>query len=253
MVDGYLAAGRPVAGEVRALITPHAGLAYSGAVAGAGYAAVGTAFDVVVLVGPSHYKAFRGVALADSGSFDTPLGALQIDEHSAARLAGFGGVVHIDAGVHQREHSLEMQLPFLRRVLPDVPIVPLIMGVQDGPTIASLAAELAEAFGERRPLLVASSDLSHFYDRETAARLDAVVLRHLERHDPEALEESLAAFDGHACGGGPIAAVMRAARSLGAQRARVLRYADSGDVSGDTTQVVGYVAGVTGTWKESDS
>jgi MEMO1 family protein len=252
MVDRYLAGGEAIAGDVRGLIAPHAGLMYSGPVAGIGYAALGTAYDVAVLVGPSHYKAFRGVAVADRGAFDTPLGSVVIDEAAAERLVSLGGIVHADAGVHAREHSLELQLPFLCRVLPGVPIVPLLMGQQDRATVAAAAEALAEVFADRRPLFVASSDLSHFHDRDTATRLDAVVLRHVARHDPESLEASLAAFDGHACGGGPMAAVMRAARALGAQHGRVLCYGDSGDVSGDTSQVVGYMSGVTGVWREKD-
>lgn len=246
MVDGCLVGGRPLEGDVRALIAPHAGLMYSGPVAGAGYASIGDAFNVVVLVGPSHYQAFRGVAVADRGAFDTPLGPIDIEEAAASSLIVREGVVHADAAVHAREHSLELQLPFLRRVLPGVPIVPLLMGVQDRDTVAALAREMAAVFGDRRPLFVASSDLSHFNDRPTASRLDGVILAHLERNDPEALETSLASFDGHACGGGPIAAVMRAANALGATHGRVLRYGDSGDVSGDTSQVVGYVSAVTG-------
>jgi AmmeMemoRadiSam system protein B len=248
-VDRCLAAHPAIAG-VTALIAPHAGLVYSGPVAGYGYAAVaGAACDVVVLVGPSHYAPFDGVALSARGGFDSPLGALRIDEALADRLAILSSAIHVDPGVHDREHSLELQLPFLARVLPDVPILPLMMGSQDAATSSALAEALATALRGRQPLLVASSDLSHYQDRGTASALDAVVLEHVRAFDPDALQAALDRHPNHACGGGPIVAVMRAARALGATRSAVLRYADSGDVSGDTAQVVGYVSAAFGAFE----
>jgi AmmeMemoRadiSam system protein B len=143
---------------------------------------------------------------------------------------------------HRREHSLEMQLPFLARLLPDVPIVPMVMGYQTRATADRLGDALAQALRGRNVLLVASSDLSHYNDARTAARMDAVVARHVDAFDPEALMDALEREPGHACGGGPIVSVLCAARALGATEARVLRYADSGDVSGDKSAVVGYLA-----------
>jgi len=246
-VDRYLAAGPPPHPAIRALISPHAGLMYSGPIAGYGYAAVsGGDYDVVVLVGPSHYKAFNGVAVVARGSFDSPLGALPIDKTLASTLAEAADLVTVDVEVHAREHSLEMQLPFLARVLPGVPIVPLIIGAQRRAVTHALGDLLAAHLAERRALLIASSDLSHFLPRAAAVRLDTRVLECLARFDADDLDRALSEEPNHACGGGAIVTVLRAAHALGADTGAVLKYGDSGDVSGDTDSVVGYVSATFG-------
>jgi AmmeMemoRadiSam system protein B len=135
-----------------------------------------------------------------------------------------------------------MQLPFVAHLLPGVPIVPMVMGHQDRSTAFALGDALANVIRHRRVLLVASSDLSHFEDARTAAAMDAVVLQHVELLEAEGLMRALEREPHHACGGGPMVAVLHAARTLGATRARVLKYGDSGDVSGDKSSVVGYMA-----------
>jgi AmmeMemoRadiSam system protein B len=241
-----------VTGEITALVAPHAGLMYSGPVAAHAYRQLeGRAYDVVVLVGPSHHVGFEGVAIVARGAFETPLGDIDVSAEDADTIiASCPAVIELPAA-HRREHSLEMQLPFLQRVLPGVPIVPLVMGHQSRATIAALADGLASALASRRALLVASSDLSHYHDSRRAAMLDRVIVDALDRFDPEAVERALVRDPGHACGGGPILSVMRAARTLGAADARVLCYADSGAVSGDTSAVVGYCAAVLGTFVAS--
>jgi AmmeMemoRadiSam system protein B len=244
-VDRYLSAvpDAPAIGRIVGLVAPHAGLMYSGPVAAWAYCAVrGGSYDVAVLVGPSHVAAFEGVAVYPRGAFDTPLGPIPIAEDVADAILAATPVARENTAVHGAEHSLELQLPFLRRVLPDTPIVPLIMGAQSSPTIAALADGLASALASRRALLIASSDLSHYLDARVAAAMDRAVLDCVERFDPDGLQGALRAKPDHACGGGPIVSVMRAARALGARSGRVLRYADSGDVSGDKTAVVGYMA-----------
>jgi AmmeMemoRadiSam system protein B len=246
-LDAYLAGADPIADPVRAVLAPHAGLMYSGAIAGRAYGAVSRQhYDVVVLVGPSHFHRFEGVAVWGQGSFATPLGALTVESALAADLRAATPIVRESPGVHEREHSLELQLPFLARIFPTVPILPLLVGHQHAATAAALGDALARVLHGREPLLVASSDLSHYQDRHTAARLDAVVVGHVERNDPDGLQASLAADPSHACGGGPLVAVMRGARGLRATHARVLGYGDSGDVTGDTRQVVGYLSAAFG-------
>jgi AmmeMemoRadiSam system protein B len=251
-VDGLLAgADADLAGDVTAIVAPHAGLAYSGPVAAQAYGLLrGRAFDVAVLVGPSHFVAFEGVALSGDAGFETPLGVVPVDEAAAARLEAAPVVRRFDAA-HAREHSLEMQLPFLARVLPGLPIVPLVMGEQTDRTARDLADALAAALDGRRALLVASSDLSHYHPAPEAAALDRVVVDHVAAFDPDGLQAALERRPDHACGGGPMVAVMRAARALGAASARVLRYADSGDVSGDKSAVVGYLAAGIGAFLEA--
>lgn len=231
-----------------AIVAPHAGLKYSGPVAAFAYRAVRHGgYDAAVLIGPSHFVAFSGVSIWPRGAWHTPFGAVQVEEELARGIAAAsGGEVIEHPLAHGREHSLEMQLPFLAHLLPGVPIVPMVMGYQDRETAFALGDALAVAIANRTPpgrvLLVASSDLSHFEDAATAQAMDAVVLGEVERLDPEGLMQALEREPHHACGGGPIVAVLQAARQLSATRGRVLKYGDSGDVSGDKSSVVGYMA-----------
>jgi AmmeMemoRadiSam system protein B len=243
-VDAHLAAAEPVRdGCPRALVAPHAGLMYSGPVAAYAYQLVrACTYDAVILVGPSHFVGFPGLSIWPRGAWESPFGRVAVDEDLASVVAAADREVQVAPAAHRREHSLEMQIPFIARLLPGVPIVPVVMGYQTRATAETFGDALAAAVRDRNVLLVASSDLSHYHDARAAAALDAVVLRHVEALDADALMRALEAEPGHACGGGPIVSVLRAARALGASRARVLRYADSGDVSGDKDAVVGYMA-----------
>jgi MEMO1 family protein len=234
-------------GDLTALIAPHAGLKYSGPVAACAYRLLRErVIDLIVLVGPSHFVGFDGVAAYRSGAFETPLGLVRVDDDAAAALMRSTPIVREHPAAHAREHSLEMQLPFLQRVAPDVPMLPLVMGFQTDSTVRTLADALAATLAGRRCLLVASSDLSHYHPADAAVRLDQVVLDLVAQLDADGLQVALDANPEHACGGGPMVAVMRAARQLGATGATVLQYADSGDVSGDKTSVVGYMAAAIG-------
>lgn len=252
-VESYLdRAPAWTSGRIRAVVAPHAGLMFSGGVGACAYKAAATCrYEVAVLVGPSHFFGFDGVALYPDGAFATPLGDVAIDERGARSIAA-SPVVRSLPSAHAREHSLEMQLPFLRTLLPGVPIVPLLMGHQTRETIGALGQALAQAFGNREALLVASSDLSHYFDAATAQSLDARVQGYLTAFDPDGLLEYFAQYPDHergryvACGGGPVISVMMAAQALGARNGRVLRYAHSGEVSGDNDGVVGYVAAAFG-------
>ena len=246
-VEEYLAAVRDPApaGRLVGLISPHAGLRYSGPVAAHAYALLrGRPSLTAVLVGPSHRMAFDGVAVAPRGAFETPLGRVPIDEGLAARLIAHDRRIVDDPRPHHAEHSLEMQLPFLQHVVPDLRIVPVLMGSQDRGEVDLLAQALVAALGEEpETLLIASSDLSHYHPAPEANAIDAKVVEDVRRLDPGGLMDRLERFRGHACGGGPMVAVMKAARGRGADRATILKYGDSGDVAdGDKSQVVGYLA-----------
>jgi len=249
-VDGYLAAVHTSVSslaDIVGLISPHAGLVYSGPVAACAYRELeGRAFDVAVIVGPSHFEAFEGVAVSLDTGFAGPLGVAAVEQDCASSLLSATPVVVEHARAHQREHAIEMQLPFLQRVLPGLPIVPLVMGFQTRSTVDALAAALGSVLVGRRALLIASTDLSHYHDAAAAARLDSIVIDCVTRFDADGLQRSLEICPEHACGGGPAVAVMRAARLLGAREAVSLRYADSGDVSGDKSAVVGYLAAAIG-------
>jgi MEMO1 family protein len=250
-VAGYLEpASCDVAGDVVALVAPHAGLVYSGPVAAYAYSLLRERrFDVIVLVGPSHFTGFDGVAVCASGGFETPLGVAEIDPETARAIVSSSPVVREWVTPHAREHSLEMQLPFIRHLAPDSRIVPALMGEQSAETVTSFGDGLGAALRGRRALLVASTDLSHYHDAAMAREMDSVVIDLVNRFDVVGLQRALDVQPEHACGGGPLLAVMRAARSLGARDGRVLRYADSGDVSGDKSAVVGYLAAALGNFR----
>lgn len=252
-VDEHLASVEDAPrGDVAGFVAPHAGLVYSGAVAAYAYQAVaGRAYDVVVLVGLSHHVEFEGVAIYPRGWFDTPLGDVPVSTDIADRLlARPCGRTHPTA--HVGEHSLEMQLPFLQRVLPSVPVVPLLLGAHKREVILALGDALAEALADVTPLIAASTDLSHYLPACQAEIRDRIVSDHVARFDAEGL---LAEYERYpadrrgrcvACGGGVLVAVMRAVARLGAKEAWVLRYADSCDVPGEKGAVVGYLAAALG-------
>ena len=228
-VDGYLeAAGEGPAGDIRAVIAPHAGIMFSGPIAAYAYkAAARQHYDLIVLVGPSHFTGFDGVAVYPGGAFDCPLGLVEIDD-DAARTALTFPIVRASPEPHRQEHSLEMQLPFVRRLMPDARILPLLMGYQTRDTIKHLAIALTEICRGRRSLIVASSDLSHYFDARTAAQLDGQVQTLIDRFDVDGFLELFEQYPEHergryvACGGGPAIAVMRAAGALGARSGCVL-------------------------------
>ncbi|HXD73569.1 MAG TPA: AmmeMemoRadiSam system protein B [Vicinamibacterales bacterium] len=252
-VDRHLGqTSRDVTGDLVALIAPHAGLMYSGPVAAHAYRLLrGRTFDAAVIVGPSHFVGFDGVAAPGADGFETPFGVARVDTDLIAALKEHAGAIREHPAAHAREHSLEMQLPFLQHVAPGIPIVPLVMGSQTDATARTLADALAAVLRGRNALLVASTDLSHYHDAPTAARLDAVVLEHVERFDADGLQRALDTRPDHACGGGPTVAVMRAAQALGARDAVILSYADSSDVSGDKSRVVGYMAAALGNFRQA--
>jgi len=166
-----------VPGDLVALIAPHAGLMYSGPVAAHAYRLLrGRQFDVAVLVGPSHFVGFDGVAVYPSGGFETPFGVATIDEPCAAALLTATPAVKEHPSAHVREHSLEMQLPFLQHLAPGAPIVPLVMGYQTADTARALGDALAGVLRGRRALVIASTDLSHYHNATIAAQLDGVVI-----------------------------------------------------------------------------
>jgi AmmeMemoRadiSam system protein B len=239
------AARTETAGKLVALISPHAGLMYSGPIAAAGYRLLERqAFESVVLLGPSHRVAFDGLATYPEGGFATPLGLVAIDWDLARVFERATPRGRPMPEVHRGEHCLEMQLPFLQHLLPEARILPVIMGTQSPGNIEAAAHALVRAVSASTypVLLVASSDLSHYQSRDTARALDSAVLDCLERFDARGLAQLLEDERGHACGGGPMVAVMMAARELGARESRILAYGDSGDVSGETDSVVGYAS-----------
>jgi AmmeMemoRadiSam system protein B len=242
-VDGFLAnvEEEVVEGQLMGLIAPHAGYIYSGQVAAYAYKQLeGKAFDAVALLSPVHRLYIGPFAVTAYRYYETPLGLVEVDSELVEAMRREVGLQRVG---RDEEHSLEIQLPFLQRVLGEFKLLPIMMGDQAWETEQALGQALAKVLQDRKALLVASTDLSHFHDYDTAVSLDRVVLEHIEAFDPQGLARDLAARRCEACGGGPVVAVMLAAKALGADRAKVLKYANSGDVTGDRWRVVGYAAG----------
>jgi MEMO1 family protein len=232
-----------IAGELIALIAPHAGYVYSGGVAAHAYKLLTTRpFTQVVLIAPSHRYPFKGASIDQKDGYETPLGIIPVEQALAKAISEKSPVFKFVREGHSQEHSLEIQLPFLQETLMDFSIVPIIQGSQDPATCEEMARVLAEVLKGKKVLLVASTDLSHFHPYEQAKTLDKKILDRVAAFDEKGLMQDLTQDQVEACGGGPIVTVMKTARLLSADRAMVLSYANSGDVTGDRSGVVGYMA-----------
>ena len=237
--------GRPLA-----LVAPHAGYPYSGKVAAAAYKLLeGEAYDAVVIVSPSHTVFFRGCSVYVGDGYETPLGLVETDRELAQRIASIHPLVYASAQGHatgstRGEHALEVHLPFLQIALGRFKMVGIVMGDQEEESIKALGEVLASALRGKNVLMVASTDLSHFHEQKEANKLDGAVKQAIEKYDPSDLLEVLSCGDGEACGGGPVAAVMTAAKRLGSRELKVLDYATSGNATGEFNEVVGYLSAV---------
>ncbi|MCP4519149.1 MAG: AmmeMemoRadiSam system protein B, partial [Delftia sp.] len=231
-----------IAGRLVALVAPHAGHTFSGGVAAHAYQLVqGAHYDVVAIIAPNHRINDRAPFITTGhAAFATPLGNVPLADGLLAALDESLGLRRVR---RDAEHSVEIQLPFLQVAL-DGPfqLLPLILNEQSPHTCRQLSETLADLLRDHNALLIASTDLSHFENGKTAARLDSAVTDRIAALDPQGLLDVLATGKGRACGGGPTVAVMLAARALGADRATLLKYATSGDVNGDYGRVVGYAA-----------
>jgi hypothetical protein len=232
----------PAEQPVRALgvVAPHAGYIYSGAIAGATFARVQVPRRVVVLC-PNHTGLGHPVALWPDGAFETPVGRAVIDPDLATALAECP-LVAADRAAHRHEHALEVQLPFLLARQPDLRIAPLCLGPLTLEQCRELGAAIAAAAGPDA-LVVASSDMSHYISAAEARRLDHLALDRVLALDPEGLYETVRAEDITMCGVIPATVMLFAVRQLGAREATLVRYGNSGEVTGDARSVVGY-AGV---------
>jgi AmmeMemoRadiSam system protein B len=232
-------------GEILGLISPHAGYVYSGQVAAYGYKAIiGYPYETVIIIAPSHRSHFEGVAMLEKGGYLTPLGVVPVDEEFTGEIVKRQSVIRPNVDAHRGEHSLEVQVPFLQVVLKDFAIVPLIMGSQDHTVCEALADCLHGVINtsKKRILVVGSTDLSHYYPYAEAVELDTVVRQRLETYDIKGLQGDLRKGTCEACGAGPMISTMLLSQKLGATGSKVLKYANSGDVSDDRSGVVGYIS-----------
>ncbi len=259
-VEGFLI---PDARKKSALgiLSPHAGLIYSGSVAGAVYSSVELP-GTFILIGPNHTGLGAAVSIMSSGQWETPLGIVEIDESLAAAIRGRSRLIREDDRAHLHEHSLEVQLPFIQYLCPTATIVPIQMldtrletclevGRAVGDSIAEYGMRNAEYDSEARDakskgpgvLVVASSDMSHYEPAEIARKKDHLAIGQILNLDPEGLYRTIKSNHITMCGFGPAVAMLTACKILGAANAELIKYTNSGEVSGNYEQVVGY-AGV---------
>ncbi len=230
-------------GEIRALIVPHAGYVYSAPIAAYAYKAVeGMTYDDVIVIGPSHRYGFTGASIDTLAGRNTPLGRVKYDLPLARAIMKADKSFRYEPNAHAEEHSTEIQIPFIQTVLPASQVLEIVMGDQDPQTCHRLADAVFKAIAQRNVLIVASSDLSHYHTQAQAEILDQRVIEAVDAFDPDQLAERLAVDSCEACGGGPIMTAMILAKKMGATAAKPLVYATSGDITGDKSQVVGYLA-----------
>jgi predicted class III extradiol MEMO1 family dioxygenase len=263
-VEGFIVSAE----KVRALgvLSPHAGLIYSGAVAGAVYSSVDLP-DTFVLIGPNHTGLGAPVSIMCEGRWGTPLGDVEIDEPLARSLLSRSPRMHEDSLAHLKEHSLEVQLPFIQYFKKSFKIVPIQMLDTRLETCLEVGRAVGEAIRERgqesgvrsqesrneKPgapnsplrtpndvLIIASSDMSHYERAASAKEKDDKAIRHILDLDPEGLYNTIKQYAITMCGYGPAVAMLAACKILGASEAKLVKYANSGEVSGDYEQVVGY-------------
>ncbi len=249
-VDEYLSSAElpEIEGQVVAIIAPHAGHRYSGRTAGYAFASVlGQQRDLVAVISPMHAGYPANLLTSGHQAYGTPLGPVRIDQAALARL----DEILVQEGmpltpiVNDKEHSLEIELPFLQRALAnDFKLLPVMVRSQSPLVARRLGHALAQVMQERNGLMVASTDLSHFYPEELAQKLDDEMLRRIHNFSPDELFNAERSGMGFACGVAAVAAVLWAARELGASMVEILHHSTSGDETGDYSSVVGYGAAV---------
>jgi AmmeMemoRadiSam system protein B/AmmeMemoRadiSam system protein A len=263
MVDDLLDAAEQLPQEPMAIIVPHAGYVYSGAVAAAGFKQLeGRQYDaVVVLAGNHRTPGFERISVWPTGAYSTPLGLVPVDSALAQAIVD-ADPQHIiaDRGSQLPEHSIEVELPFLLRAYGPAPFVPIMIGEQSAENCQALVAALVKVLRGKRALLIASSDMSHYASYEDAVQVDRATLFAISSFDPQAVTENTKAWLARGvnnlvctlCGEGAVVTAMMVAQELGANRASVLQYANSGDSPyGDKSQVVGYGAAMF--WREEST
>lgn len=230
--------------KIYGLVSPHAGYVYSGTVAANGFFEISSLeFQNVVMVGPNHYGIGKGVAIMRSGVWQSPLGDVEINSQLAEEIASRSATSDFSDSSHTKDHCLEVQIPFLQYIRQKIQIVPIVLIMQDIDTALDLGKAIAETVAERAgesTLLIASSDLTHYEPNEDAHRKDNELIKTVLDLDVYKFYSVLERLNVSACGYGAIASIMVAAKSLGATKGELLRYATSGDVTGDKGAVVGY-------------
>jgi len=227
------------------LVVPHAGYEYSGPVAAHSYQrlAVSGPRPSVIILGPNHSGYGSGVSINNTGEWSTPLGEVPVDAEMANRIVKSSGLIDVEDSAHRSEHSIEVQLPFLQFIYPRrFKFVPICMMLQDLETSKDVGEAVAEAVQGNRAIVIASSDWTHYEPQEKAVAKDKLAIQAAVNMDPARFQDTIEEQRVSACGFGPVTALIHAAKILSGNKATVLSYQTSGDVTGDTTAVVGYAA-----------
>lgn len=229
---------------VRALIVPHAGYPYSGPVAAEAYKMIrGQNYDAVILLGFTHRTPFRGIYVDTHDAYETPLGQVPVDKILAETIRVQDPLLQGGpADGKLEEHSLEVQVPFLQTVLPSLKIVPIYMSHQDTESAWILSQAIAKAVAGKNILVVASTDLSHYHPYDAAVQMDRAFVSLAEQGDAARIAAETETGAVEACGTGPVMALLMLGRQLGWTNPKLIRYANSGDITGTRGQVVGYAA-----------
>jgi AmmeMemoRadiSam system protein B len=236
---------KKIDGIIRGIISPHAGYQYSGFTAANAYALLrGREYEAVVIVSPSHREYFDGVSVYQGEAYETPLGTVSLNAVLRENLRKEATFVSVSDIGHREEHAIEVQIPFLQHVLHHFSLLPIVIGDQARRYCLGLGEALGKVLSGVNYLLVASTDLSHYYPWDTANVLDQKAIDDVASFDYERMMTELEDGSVEACGGGPTVAVMAALQRLNVKHIEVLHHCNSGDVTGDRSRVVGYCSAV---------
>jgi len=230
--------------RITGVIVPHAGYPFSGQVAAEAYRLIqGKDYETIVIIGTSHYYGFRGCSIYLKGGYETPLGIAKIDENLALELSNASGFKYIPQA-HRQEHSVEVQVPFIQKVIPQAKIVPIIMGIPEKKTIMTLANALSKVLQGKKVLVIASTDMSHYLHKNKANIIDAKTISLIQSFKTGTLIKKLENRENILCGGGGVVSALLYSQKKGEAKIKPLRYVDSSEFGGPEAQVVGYFTAV---------
>jgi len=231
-------------GHIYGIIAPHAGYTYSGLTAAYAYKLIhGKKYNTVVILSPSHREYFNAISIYSGDAYKTPFGEVEVNSELAEKLVKDSKYISRGEEGHRAEHALEVHIPFLQVALGKFSIIPIVMGDQNIKLIDELADKLSKIVDEKT-LIVASSDLSHFYSSALADKLDGRIEERIRNYDYDGLWDDIKSKKSEACGGGLIVCLMKVMKKAGIENSSVLYRCNSGDVSGDYSEVVGYLSAV---------
>ena len=229
--------------KIFGIISPHAGYVYSGPTACHSYKSISSQkIDLAIIVGPNHFGIGKDVATMKDSSWNTPFGTVKVDSESAQEIVENSDIIEIDNFSHSKDHSLEVQIPMLQTIYSEFKILPIILRAQDLYTAQDVGNAISKIAKKKNSIIIASSDFTHYEENSFAYSQDKAAIEPILKMDVDVFYQTLKEKQITACGFGAIASVMVACKKLGATKGKLLSYATSGDISGDTSSVVGYGA-----------